>query len=39
MKIYDLPLNTEIKNTKAYFASYFFKWVPKITLRSAKKYG
>lgn len=39
MKIYDLPPNSERKNTKAYFASYFFKWSSENNLKIAKKYG
>ena len=39
MKIYDLPLNSEIRKTKAYFASYFFKWSSEQNYKIAKKYG
>lgn len=39
LKIYDLPLNSEIKNTKIYFANYFFKWSSENNFKIAKRYG
>ena len=37
--VYDLPRESDLKKTKVYFTSYFFKWSGQINLKIAKKYG
>ena len=39
MSVYDLPNKNDLKKTKVYFTSYFFKWSGEINLKIAKKYG
>jgi|TARA_B100001964_G_scaffold55490_1_gene62777 N-acetyl sugar amidotransferase len=39
LKLYDLPVEKELKKTMILFSSYFFKWSSEKNLKIAKKYG